>query len=442
MSTSGFTIPGMTSCGCGGGGGSCACSSSGAQASGHELGGSASMSASASAGIPGFPSWAESRACHCGGTCDECKERPHGRQSKHQGQTKHAAASRGQTGGTTLSGFKENGESGKTGLGTPSAGRRSLPEHSLPLLRGINGHSDTHEGLPIGINDPPPSSPHSSIVNYLFPNTHRPWDPRDYVISAESLSDGGRSILKRYSERDCPPPPGTEPCIPIVSFGGVWIDPCTGCPVVADWANDDFTFVRPDPLLTWYLQTWIRPIPWTDRSQPWWPQNWPKGTVGPCPPFSPGNTPGDGWCSEGHSPQHCNLECFRSVGSNPGQQCCYDPQGRLVSNAPCAGTVDFSSPTHHEDAAGNCVPGRSTEGADHARNYLSILIPHWTVDVFEWWRNKFRYDQIYCCMRDAGIPSGTSTGGFVTREELQRAWNLCASRYDNGELFCSNWYRP
>ena len=428
MSNVGFRIPGMTSCGCGPGGG-CDCDTSerGRRQRVPGIGHGKSLTDELSKITKGF---AQRFIPIITETCHKCD------------QTEIA--------GTQFGGGEPPREIESSRLN--SSIHSSVPRVSETRNSFNAASTSTHQVLvAFGIlfeshySHIVYSAPHSSIVNYLFPNTHRPWHPRDYVVSTESLSDGGRSILKKYSERDCPPAPGTKPCIPIVSFGGVWIDPCTGCPVVADWANETFAFVRADPLLTQYLQTWIRPIPWTDRRQPWWPQNWPKGTVGPCPPFSPGNTPGDGWCSEGHSPEHCNLECFRSVGSNPGQQCCYDSQGRLVSNAPCAGTVDFSPPTHHEDAAGNCVPGRSTDLADQfdqLGNYSSILIRHFTVDYFEWWRNKFRYDQIQCCIRNAGIPSGTSTGGFVTREELQRAWGLCVSRYDNGELFCSNWYRP
>ena len=158
MSYSGFTIPGMTSCGCGGGSGSCACSSSGTKAGGHEPGGSASMSASASTKIPGFPSWAESSACHCGGACDNCKKRTHGAQPKHQGPTKHAVVSRGHTSGATPSGFRENGGGSKIGVGIPTAGHRNLPERSLSPLRGVSARNNTHEGVPVGINDPPPAA--------------------------------------------------------------------------------------------------------------------------------------------------------------------------------------------------------------------------------------------------------------------------------------------
>ena len=199
MSCGGFTIPGMPSCGCGGsggscscgskrqaplnapavgaipgyspagggaqayggpaGGGSCACGSGGTQAGEHQSSGGASLSLSVPARIPGFPSWAVSSTRRCGGTCDNCKKRSHGAQPKHQGPTKPAVVSRGHTSGATPSGFRENGGSSKIGVGIPTAGHRNLPERSLSPLRGVSARNNTHEGVPVGINDPPPSSP-------------------------------------------------------------------------------------------------------------------------------------------------------------------------------------------------------------------------------------------------------------------------------------------
>jgi RHS repeat-associated protein len=83
----------------------------------------------------------------------------------------------------------------------------------------------------------------------------------------------------------------------------------------------------------------------------------PTPPMPPCPQKNPGGSKGDGWCSEGQNHLHPgSKECFRQVLSSPGpgNQCCYDSNGDLISSGPGAGTPDRVDPAIGEDSCDNC----------------------------------------------------------------------------------------
>ena len=88
-----------------------------------------------------------------------------------------------------------------------------------------------------------------------------------------------------------------------------------------------------------------------------------------CPCKNPdlgGVNPNDGWASEGTSHAHPGaVECFRSYplkGVNnltlngPGQQCCYDKCGDLITGGAGAGTPDRYNSTKGESGGGKVIP--------------------------------------------------------------------------------------
>jgi len=104
----------------------------------------------------------------------------------------------------------------------------------------------------------------------------------------------------------------------------------------------------------------------------------PKGKATPiksCPPKNPGNEMGDGWCSEGANSFHPGAkECFREPrGPGPGNQCCYDDGGNLITDGPGAGTPDRASPAGGEDDCGDCTWDYGITPGFH---FILDVLPH------------------------------------------------------------------
>jgi RHS repeat-associated protein len=177
---------------------------------------------------------------------------------------------------------------------------------------------------------------------------------------------------------------------------------------------------------------WIDPGPIPPRYYP--PEFWlidpaPPTYIPGCPLIMPNPaTTGDGWCYSGPSDEHCGLRCFRSVpnGTDGGQQCCYDASGILNTDPDCAGTIDRWAPSV-ESPTGDCEKGRGFK--KHASEYIA------------WRLNKQRYNEIQCCLRERGVPSGTP-GPCTDDKTHESTYSSCAEAVDAGETFCSSQKHP
>lgn len=128
--------------------------------------------------------------------------------------------------------------------------------------------------------------------------------------------------------------------------------------------------------------------------------NWYKG-LPDCPCENPdlkGVKTNEGWASEGASHAHPGAaECFRSYplqGVNklmldgPGQQCCYDACGKLITGGPGAGTPDQANSTKGEDGQGKVIH-YWYGGIYHVlRDYVPFKILGWQLYNMLWPPNQ------------------------------------------------------
>jgi RHS repeat-associated protein len=78
---------------------------------------------------------------------------------------------------------------------------------------------------------------------------------------------------------------------------------------------------------------------------------WLPSPVPPCPPTSPGNTPG--WCQDISTWGHPGDVCYRSYGgpTSAGNQCCYNSHGSYSGG----GSVDSIGPAVGRLPGGVCI---------------------------------------------------------------------------------------
>ncbi len=153
----------------------------------------------------------------------------------------------------------------------------------------------------------------------------------------------------------------------------------------------------------------------------------PTKNINGCPLWEPDGKIGDGWCHDTRGGGHCGLKCYRSY-PNPGagQQCCYLPSGLLDSNRDCMGTLDLYGCDTGENSDGSCNGG-----------YPGCLLDHYLYDYIPYTRCKRHYNELQCCLRQRGIPSG-SPGGPVSHCDMEYAYSSCIDKvYRQGQLFCS-----
>jgi hypothetical protein len=167
-------------------------------------------------------------------------------------------------------------------------------------------------------------------------------------------------------------------------------------------ANGDGTFTCCDLFMCWGKRP---PCPEPSiycRPCPWWE------AMPPCPkrqekleeamrreydrhkkPGESSSKPPNGWCFEGHSPEHHPgaHSCFRQTRrtAGPGQQCCYRKDGSLITEGAGAGTPDKIAVAHGLYWTGDCIYalGRVLAHLDHDVWYYDFLMDM-TDDDREW----------------------------------------------------------
>ena len=147
----------------------------------------------------------------------------------------------------------------------------------------------------------------------------------------------------------------------------------------------------------------------------------PPGNIPWCPPTEPcGAAAGDGWCRNDSG--HCGLHCYRSygTGTHSGQQCCYDSSGALNQDPDCMGSVDIFGCATSEDWNGNCQFDMSC-----------VVFNHEQWDHGPWANCKRKYNELQCCLRHHGVPSGNTPG--TSHPAHPTPW--CFYEYDLGPIY-------
>lgn len=74
-----------------------------------------------------------------------------------------------------------------------------------------------------------------------------------------------------------------------------------------------------------------------------------------CPATSPGTTnTKDDWCLDNWATHGDADACYRGYGPKAGNQCCYDKEGKLITEGAGAGTADTCGPAEGENKDGTC----------------------------------------------------------------------------------------
>jgi hypothetical protein len=115
----------------------------------------------------------------------------------------------------------------------------------------------------------------------------------------------------------------------------------------------------------------------------WW------GRLPPCPPTIDLAKPnlragGVRWGKDCGNTLHRGVNCIRNIVQNgPGQQCCYDGDGNLVTHGPSAGTPDKVGTCNKVDGNDCCKPSSKYKMIDHAATEKVIWF--WDLLTFSDW---------------------------------------------------------
>ncbi|NOG54372.1 MAG: hypothetical protein HND57_08595 [Planctomycetes bacterium] len=152
------------------------------------------------------------------------------------------------------------------------------------------------------------------------------------------------------------------------------------------------------------------------------------GYIPGCPTIEPCNPDGspiinDGWCYDDKGTGHCGLRCYRSYGNGTegGQQCCYNDNGSLNTDVEWMGTIDIHGNSIGDNSQGICTLSKWRTAKHLWRDYFDYIM--YGADA---------YNEIQCCMRRQGIPSGNPIPRWspyypdgVSDDDLYEAYDDC-----------------
>ena len=115
-----------------------------------------------------------------------------------------------------------------------------------------------------------------------------------------------------------------------------------------------------------------------------------------------------GWCNEGPSRFHPGaVSCFRSLVPldtfdvlriNPGQQCCYDENGELITGGAGAGTPDKAGMAYQSAANGDCM-----NDPEMALWHLMLDVAPFDKNSIEEYHKEWPPNKGHCCRDNPGL---------------------------------------